>query len=554
MTRSPGSTRSRVATLAALAALIATVLPAAPSPVMASTAHWIGVRPTAAGGGTELYDTRTSATFRPRGVNLLKDEYQSSGPYPILDVIVAPGEYDQAWLDTQLTAIARYGFNTIRVFLDLCPGDCLTFPDGSAKPAWLDNVAALITSAKNHGLVVLLTSNQLPEVGYEDQLPCCYPFDHGFDAQILSSEGLNLTLTYWRTVIGGLIERDVPLEAVLAYELHNESQFEGNRVPLSLSSGLVTTANGQTYDMADQTQKLDMLDDGLIFWADRVAETIKAIDPGALVTNGFFAPDEPHSVRPGDTRIVRTARFIRESSLDFFDFHAYPALDLQLWQIVDNFTFDGTVTKPVIMGEFGSIDPAHPDAAAAGQDLAGWQALSCSFGFDGWLGWVWGSLDPSVRKLTDDGHAIAAAISPLVRPDPCDGTGVPKNLAFGRPVIVDSELPGEEGAKAVDGLVLTDWNAGGGVPVSITIDLGSPQTIHEIRLLTAQFPAGATTHRIDVRKQKGGWSQVAKLTGITQGEQWLRFFASPALTGVRWVRIRTTMSPSWVSWREIQVF
>jgi hypothetical protein len=512
--------------------------------------HWIATR-TAANGYGELYDTRTGATFRPRGFDLLHDHAFPNGA--ILDMIVAPGWYDQAWVDQQLDAMASRGYTTIRVFLDLCPVDCLTNPDGTVKAGWLDNVAALLESARARGMVILFTSNQLPETGYADHLPCCSPFGGGFNSQFLTGEGVNLSLTYWRRILVGLVDRGAPLEAVLAWELVNEAQFEGQYEPLSLTSGLVTTANGRTYDMSSPQAKIDMVDEGLTFWADRVRETIRAIDPTALVTMGFFPPDFPHSVRPGDTRVVQTKRFIRESTMDFFDFHFYPSLDLYLWQAVENFSLDATITKPVLLGEFGSIVPAHPDGPAAGVDLVGTQAASCPFGFDGWLNWVWGSLDPSIIKATDDGFAIANALAPTSRPDPC-APPASKNLAFQRPVVVDSELPGEPGSQAVDGLVLTDWNAGAPPPITITIDLGSPQTIHEIRLLTAQFPAGTTTHRIEVRKPVGGWLFLAKLSGYTQGDQWLRVFPSSPVTGVRWIRIRTQKSPSWVSWREIQAY
>ncbi len=528
--------------------VVGPVAPATAAPV----AHWIGIRTAADGRHQEFYDTRTGARFVPRGVNLLKDELVASGPYPILDLIVAPGEYDQVWLDDQLTHIARLGYNTIRVWLDHCPGTCLTDPGPVPKPAWLDNVAALLSQAKAHGLVVILVSNELPEA-YVGQLPCCDPFHAGFNGQILTDAGLDTARTYWRQILGGLLERGAPLEVVLAYELQDESFFDTNLPPLSLAAGVVTTANGQSYDMADPVQKLDMLDDGAVFWADRLREAIRAIDPGALVTVGFFAPDEPHSVRPGDTRLVRTERFLRESTVDFLDLHAYPDLDLYLLQIVANFTLDASITKPVLMGEYGSILPAHPDGAAAGASMVGWQALSCTFGFDGWLLWVWGSLEPSVLHLEADGEAMATAPSPLAVPDVCNPPPQPVNLAFQRPVAVTSELPGAEGFYAVDGLVLSLWNSGGPPPAEIVIDLGTPKTISEIRLLTLQDPAGTTMHRVEVRRPVGGWMLLEKLTGFTAGDQWLRVFPSAPVTGIRWIRVKTQKSPSWVGWRDIQV-
>jgi hypothetical protein len=138
-------------------------------------------------------------------------------------------------------------------------------------------------------------------------------------------------------------------------------------------------------------------------------------------------------------------------------------------------------------------------------------------------------------------------------PNPCDA-GVAPNLAFQRPVTATSALPGLEAGKAVDGLALTAWNSGGGPPAELVIDLGAPMTIREIRLLNAQDPAGVTTHRIEIRKPFGGWQLLEKLNGFTTSEQWLRVFPSAPVTGVRWIRIKTQKTPSWVSWWEVQVY
>ena len=541
-------TRSRIQAVV-LAALLTAVAPVAEVGA-GTTPHWIRVRVGPDGRHRELFDTRTGAAFVPRGVNILHD--RTFGSFN-LDLIVAPGEYDAPWIEEQLTTIERLGYNTIRVFLDLCPGQCLTNPDATPKPEWLDNIAALLTAARDHGLVVLLTSNGLPD-DYVAQLPCCDPFHAGFNGQMLSDDGLDLARVYWRQIIGGLLERSAPLEVVLAYELRNESFFDLHLEPLSLTSGLVTGANGVTYDMANPAAKLDLVDDNQIHFADRVRDSIRALDPTALVTMGFFAPDEPWLVRPGDTRLVRTERFMRESSMDFFDLHAYANLDLHLWQIVENFTLDASILQPVIMGEFGSIHPAHADAHVAADALADWMEASCAFGFDGWLSWAWGSLDPSIIKVTEQNLAIAKALAPLVAPDPCSPPPTLPNLAFGRPVIATSELPGEEAARAVDSLAFTQWGSGAPPPAEIVIDLGGPKTLHEVRLLVEQFPAGSTTHRVEVRRPVGGWLLLEKLTGVTASEQWLRVIPSAPIAGVRWIRIKSQKSPSWISWREVQAY
>lgn len=41
--------------------------------------------------------------------------------------------------------------------------------------------------------------------------------------------------------------------------------------------------------------------------------------------------------------------------------------------------------------------------------------------------------------------------------------------------------------------------------------------------------------------------------GVTADSRWLTFKLPGPLEGIRYVRVETTSSPSWVSWREIEV-
>ncbi len=514
-------------------------------PASGPVEHWVTTGPVP-GGGTELVDRRTGSVFVPRGVSLLKDETQTSGPYPILDMLVAPGHYDDHWTRTRLKQLARLGYTTVRVWLDHCPGDCLTNPDGTAKAGWLDNVTALLQAARDTRIAVMLVSNELPEVGYADQLPSGGVFDGGFDATILSSQGVELTRSYWRTVIGGLQARGAPLQVVLAYELLNETFLELDRNPLALTSGMVTTANGTSYDMADQASRDAMVDEGQVFWADEVAATIHQLDPDALVTLGFFPPTH-------DTRLVRSAYFVQHADVDFVDAHHYPGMASYLADDLDAMGLTGYTAKPVVLGEMGAFRLAYPDARAGAAGLAGLQAASCDAGIDGWLTWVMGSLDDSIIPVEEDRSAILKALSPARRPDPC-APGPAANLALRSRVTATATDPGSKAAWAVDGLAVTGWSAGDFPPQAITVDLGHAVTLHELRLLTGQYPDGATTHVVEVRGQGGGWKVVHTFAGTTTDAEWLRWRPKQPPPGIRYVRITTTGSPSWVGWREIQVY
>jgi hypothetical protein len=71
----------------------------------------------------------------------------------------------------------------------------------------------------------------------------------------------------------------------------------------------------------------------------------------------------------------------------------------------------------------------------------------------------------------------------------------------------------------------------------------------------SQFPAGATTHRVSGREVLGGPSvELGTADGSTADNDVLTLTPDPTLPAVRFVRVETVTSPSWVAWREIEVF
>ena len=89
----------------------------------------------------------------------------------------------------------------------------------------------------------------------------------------------------------------------------------------------------------------------------------------------------------------------------------------------------------------------------------------------------------------------------------------------------------------------------------IEIDLGAPVAVGKIRLYVAQTPNGATTHRVDGRATTGDvWAPLHEFNGITSDNGMLEHTPGSPWTNVRYVRVNTTASVSWVSWREIEIF
>jgi hypothetical protein len=115
-----------------------------------------------------------------------------------------------------------------------------------------------------------------------------------------------------------------------------------------------------------------------------------------------------------------------------------------------------------------------------------------------------------------------------------------------------SSTPADLPKLAFDGDVTTVWNAGASAPSWIQLDLGQPVTISKVRLNVAQNPNGPTTHEISGGPTPDSLTLIGTLDGNTTDEQWLEL--NQSANNVRYVKIETTKSPSWVAWREIEIY
>ena len=199
--------------------------------------------------------------------------------------------YDPEWVEEQLDQIAALDFNTVRFFLDMCMA-CTADGDG-VREDYLDNLADLLTRLEAHDLVAMPTSNDVPDPGYSERLPCCEPFGGYRNSLYLSAEGHTIAAEYWTDVITGLQQRQVPTHHILGWELTNEQFVLRDVPPIALREGLVTTADGVMYDLADDAAVGDMVVSNLRQYITTVGDTIRDLDAGALITMGFFGSDEP---------------------------------------------------------------------------------------------------------------------------------------------------------------------------------------------------------------------------------------------------------------------
>jgi hypothetical protein len=133
-------------------------------------------------------------------------------------------------------------------------------------------------------------------------------------------------------------------------------------------------------------------------------------------------------------------------------------------------------------------------------------------------------------------------------------TFVRTNLALGKAVTASNEYPGNPASLAVDGSWWTYWNSGNFPPQWIEVDLGSVQPVGEIDLGITQLPDCATDHRLYGRASSSApYTLLDEFNGFTVDQQVLQYTAATAQQ-VRFVRVETTSSCSWVAWRELEVY
>jgi hypothetical protein len=186
-------------------------------------------------------------------------------------------------------------------------------------------------------------------------------------------------------------------------------------------------------------------------------------------------------------------------------------------------------------------------------------------------GWVFNFPDGMSGIHTFTGHWIApcrAAVAEQGYSGPCSTPNAPvdaitrsltvtfvrTNLALGKAVTASNEYPGNPASLAVDGNWWSYWNSGNFPPQWIEVDLGSAQPVGEIDLGITQLPDCTTDHLLYGRASSSDpYALLREFNGYTVDQQVLRYTAATPQQ-IRFVRVETTSSCSWVAWREIEVY
>jgi hypothetical protein len=116
---------------------------------------------------------------------------------------------------------------------------------------------------------------------------------------------------------------------------------------------------------------------------------------------------------------------------------------------------------------------------------------------------------------------------------------------------------GKQPAKAFDGDLATQWDAGKWPPAWIEADLGKAIELKALRLVVAQRPDCETVHEVWIANKPIGDDtrkaiKIHTFNGFTKDREVLSHSFPPGITA-RYVQIRTTQSRSWVAWWDIAI-
>ncbi|MGN6799001.1 MAG: discoidin domain-containing protein, partial [Gaiellaceae bacterium] len=112
--------------------------------------------------------------------------------------------------------------------------------------------------------------------------------------------------------------------------------------------------------------------------------------------------------------------------------------------------------------------------------------------------------------------------------------------------------------RAVDGNDSDWWNSGGYPTQWLEVDLGSPQRIGKVRLITPDFPSAGSILLLGRTNTDQPFHLLHAFSGPAADEQLVAFAPKPPWRKIRYLRLYVPQ-PSlggvgWVSWHELSVY
>ena len=401
----------------------------------------IAVRENAVTGFAEFYydDGVTPAAeakrFMPVGHNFLtlKDGWESSC-FEASDVY-SLNNYDPKEVEAMLAAMAKYNYNSLRVFLGSTTSDSV---GGMAGPAstkktdadfymyngkrayylpYMNNLVDFMTRCQKYGIYILYVLG--------DSLPGTDLFNVGGlisdNARYLNAQQIYGKQLYAKSFIQYFLDYDEEhgtslINTIFALSNANESFYNSATWPFNqrgTANHIVTLANGKTYDMDVLKDRQDAADEGKLYFYSKFVEAVKSVDPRMLTCEGTYTlmaagnykdsdPDANYGLTQiGDwnSSFPTSLDVMMKTDLDFFDVHIYHTTGKDLIPAVaENMRSlkygeavrKGQATKPIIMAEFGAFRAKCNNDFEYGKKLVVDQrdyVLSDAYHFQGFITW-----------------------------------------------------------------------------------------------------------------------------------------------------------------------
>ncbi|MGB7858934.1 MAG: hypothetical protein WBM90_00365 [Acidimicrobiia bacterium] len=230
-------------------------------------------------------------------------------------------------------------------------GHCVAGPNEKISSQFPDDATDFLTMAASRGIHVMYTSNDLPADSW-------YAREAFVDREsdFLTTRNVEVYKEYFSDFLNGLIERGAELDWLWSMELRNEYVYQLDWLPWNWTEGEFTAANGETYDMAIQSERDRLSSESLTFWADEMTAVIKSISPEFLVSIGLLAAHD--NITPfgeGDPRWLVVGDFHEQTDVEFFDIHGIRS---SVEVAMERYNIPDVDEKPVIVGEFGATSAA----------------------------------------------------------------------------------------------------------------------------------------------------------------------------------------------------
>jgi len=290
------------------------------------------------------------------------------------------GVYDPERTKAALRGMREAGANAIRLWVwgEDYAGTGLAGPEYSTglNREYMENVADFLRRANHHGIYALPIVDEIPfNRGYDEIERAATPPDDdksitGYNRRYLSPGPIAAKQAALRDFIRCIRDTDPGLlNGVLAWQIVNEAYVKSLEGPFARSSGVVKTANGNCYDMADPDQRQACWDDGIVHWSNEMAKVIRDEDPEGLVAVGMWDAraakrENYHGLmhpHPDPRFPSRPAVIARDDcQVDVLDIHIYPFEGVA--PVDPRFIDWGLVTasgKPAILGEYGAFFPKN---------------------------------------------------------------------------------------------------------------------------------------------------------------------------------------------------